>query len=305
MGLGSSIKKSFKKITRGVKKVFKGAKKVVSKVTDKLRSVGREIKRFAKSDLGKFVIAAALVYAGGAALLASQGGMSFGAALANPAAVGAKLGSTVGLGSTSAGAGATSSAGAGAAGATSTTAATGGVTAATGGVTAATGGATAATTAGIPTAEMAIASGTTKGVAAGANAAAGGVNLSAGLGSGSAGMSAGAASGATSGGLLSNPLVQYGGAMVAGNAVSGMMGAKAEEEAQKEAERQRQRAIDGNIVGSPDIHKLAGFKYDPVHGESSEAEGAQYVPKRLQHDPYSDQQKRYTTEGLLTQGSRV
>lgn len=49
------------KVVKGVKKVFKKAAKVV-------RSIGREVKRFFKSDLGKVLLAGAAIFAGGVAM---------------------------------------------------------------------------------------------------------------------------------------------------------------------------------------------------------------------------------------------
>ncbi len=49
------------KIVKGVKNIFKGVGKVVKKVW-------KGVKKFAKSKIGKVVIAAALIYAGGAAI---------------------------------------------------------------------------------------------------------------------------------------------------------------------------------------------------------------------------------------------
>lgn len=55
------------KIVKGVKNVFKGIGKVVGKVW-------KGVKKFAKSKLGKLLITAALIYAGGAAIGAWGGG---------------------------------------------------------------------------------------------------------------------------------------------------------------------------------------------------------------------------------------
>lgn len=55
------------KIIKGVKNIFKGVKKVVSKVW-------KGVKKFAKSKVGKIVLAGAAIYFGGAALGAWGGG---------------------------------------------------------------------------------------------------------------------------------------------------------------------------------------------------------------------------------------
>jgi len=67
------------KINKARKKIFKGVTKIASKVW-------KETKRFAKSDLGKAVIAAAAIYAGGAALGAWGSGAGTSAAVTELAA---------------------------------------------------------------------------------------------------------------------------------------------------------------------------------------------------------------------------
>jgi len=280
-----SVTKAVKKITGGIKKVFGGVQKIGSKIVDGLRSVGREIKRFAKTDLGKIVIAAALIYVGGAAMLAynSAGATSFAAALSQPAAVGAQLGSAVGIGSGTTGAGAT--------GATTAGAAT------TGGVTATTSGAAipGMTTVGAAEAAGVSAGLGTTGTGIGLNGAAATTGATAG------GSTALAGGGAAAGGLLSNPMVQYGAVMAGGNAISGAMQGKAAADGEKEAEKARQRYIDGNRVPDVNFDNLAGFQYNPMTGESEGGSTEAFLPENLRVN--TNLSKQYTTQGLLKQGA--
>lgn len=111
----------------------------MKKIKSVVRSIGKEIKRFAKSDLGKFALAAATIYVGGAALgawkaagplakvngILRAGSAAAGAGGASTAASGT-LGASAGVGA-SAGTAATGAIGAGAtAGGTSAAASTAG-----------------------------------------------------------------------------------------------------------------------------------------------------------------------------------
>tara|TARA_R110002095_G_scaffold197339_1_gene176393 strand:- start:13702 stop:14589 length:888 start_codon:yes stop_codon:yes gene_type:complete len=288
-----AVKKAVKKVTGGIKKVFSGVKKIGSKVVDGLRSVGREVKRFAKTGLGKVVIAAALIYVGGAALLASGGlggtgaTMSFASALASPGAVVGQLG----IGAAGAGAGAGAGSGAGAiAGMTGAeAAAAAGVSSATMGGTAGAiglnGGATlGAAGAGLTTAEAAAASG-----------------LSSGLAGGGAAVTGGAAAGSAAGGGLMSEGMKYGAMMMGGNAISGAMQAKGAAEAEKEAEKARQRYIDGNVVPDVNFDDLAGLQYNPMTGQSGAESTEAYLPENLRVN--TNLNNRYTSQGLLSQGA--
>lgn len=69
-----------KVIKKGVKSAFRAGKKLVKGVGKKFVSAFKEVKRFVQSDLGKMVIAVALVYFGGAAIAAQSAGGAAGAA---------------------------------------------------------------------------------------------------------------------------------------------------------------------------------------------------------------------------------
>ncbi|MFT6550460.1 MAG: hypothetical protein ACJA1I_000488 [Zhongshania marina] len=272
-----SIKKAVKKVTGGIKKVFSGVKKIGGKVVDGLRSVGREVKRFAKSDLGKIVIAAALIYVGGAAFLAmnSAGTMSFASALASPGAVVGQLG--IGAG-----------AGAGSGGAASGTAAATGTAGSTAGMTGVAAAEGAGLSSGLTTtaAKLGLNGAATTGAASAAGGSA--------IGTGSA------VANAAGGGLLSEG-VKYGALMVGGNAIAGSMQAKGAVEAEKEAEKARQRYIDNNVVPDVNLDNIAGLKYNPMTG-SDEAESTEaYLPENLRVN--TNLNNKYTSQGLLTQGA--
>lgn len=269
-----AVKKAVKKVTGGLKKAFKGVKNIGSKIIGGLRSAGREVKRFAKTDLGKLVIGAALIYVGGAAYLAmnSAGTVSFASALASPGAVVGQLG--IGAGATEA---AATSATAGGAGATSAAA--------------------------FPTVAGAEAAGVGAGVTSGAATSSGAVNLGASLGTAATeGAVASGTTTAATGGMLSEGM-KMGAMMVGGNAISGAMQAKGAAEAEEEAEKARQRYINGNKVPAVNFDNLAGLSYNPMTGKSEGAgQGAEsYLPEHLRVN--SNLSNKYSTQGLLTQGA--
>lgn len=314
MGIGSKLKKLGRKLdpTKLLKKSWKAIKKVGSEVANGLRKVGREVKRFAKSDLGKVVIAAALVYAGGAAYLAanSGGAMSFGQALMSPGQVIGQIGgagaAAEGGASTAAQAGTveTTLAGADSAAAVGSTASSAGAGSTAGAVGTTAPAATQAST--ISNLGGAIEAG-------GSQWAAGGAGGGSGILSGASQAAsivpeiqlASTAGGAvTGGGWLSNPLVQYGALQMGGNAIASMGQPSEEDLLEKQyelREAERQALIDGNVVAPIDPSATAGFRYDPVAGKESAVNPRATGPgTALQPDRAIRNQ--YTTEGLLRQG---
>lgn len=267
-----SAKKAIKSVTGGIKKAFKGISKIRSKVVDSLRSVRRELKRFAKSDLGKIVIAAALIYVGGAAYLAANSatgltGASFASSLASPGAVVGQLG----IGA-----------------ATTTPEVVGAATtgAEVGSMATVAGAEAAGTTAGL----------TTTGTSIGLNGAA----STGGAIGGSATAGGTAVGGAASGGMLSEG-VKYGAMMVGGNAIAGAMQAKGAVEAEKETEKARQRYINGNIVPNVDFNNLAGLHYNPMTGQERAQSTEAYLPEHLRVN--TNLTSQYSGQGLLSKGA--
>lgn len=327
MGIGSRIRKAVKKVGKGISSVFKSVKKIGSEVAKGLRSAGREVKRFAKSDLGKVVIAAALVYAGGAAYLAANSGgtITFTQALMSPSQV---VGQLSGAGAvTESGASVAAESGAveatltGADSAASIASSTNMAGGASGGtISTAAPSTSSIASSGSQAANMAGASvgnGVAPAVASGAPAAAPISNLEAAIraggsqwsGAGSAPVTAGIteSAAATGGGWLSNPIVQYGALQVGGNALSGLASAGSEEEAIKEAakarEAERQAIIDGNVVPSIAPGAISGLNYDPVTGQESAINPTSTMQPYMRQqsaltpNPYATQQ-----QGLLTMG---
>lgn len=292
MGIGSKFKKAVKKVFKGAKKVFSGVKKVAGEVFNGLRKVGRELKRFAKSDLGKVVIAAALIYAGGAAYLAanSGGATTFSQALMSPGKVFSQFSGA-----------AASSKGAANTAVASTDKAAAAVKAASDSKVAVDAMATGL-------AETGAQAGSINNLNAAVNA--GGSQLAplSGAGGGAAG---GAGVGVDAAGqgfwasMKSNPLTQYGLLQMGGNAIAGYGQPTEEEllEKQYELERQRrQELIDGNVVAGISPSAFAGYSYDPVNGTdgviSQQSPGQGSVSQ-----PAQAIRNQYTTQGLLRQGA--